>query len=217
MKSAPALAMFVVLATGSLPARGQDLLWEDFEDGVADGFTVQSGAWEVVDGAYHVHSQGFEVFLVSVAGAAEWTDYHVECDLKALGSVNQSVRFRVQDPLNWYVVNVRGAPYNDALLAKMVNGVKTVIAAQPFPNVNGVWHHFTIDVTRPNVRFMCDATPLLDFTDTDSPFLEGGIALESLSGGVIQWQDMYFDNVLVRVQVVPVERATWGDVKSGYR
>jgi len=217
MKHIWGIVPLLLLLLSALPALGQTLFWEDFEDGVADGFTVLAGGWEVVDGTYHVRNDGFEVYLASIAGSAEWSDYHFECDLRAVGSINQHVRFRMQDANNYYEVNVRANPYNDAKLQKVVNGSRSILATTSFPNANDEWHHFSIDVTGPDVLFKCDSTVLFNYFDANSPFLNGYIALASYSGGVVQWQDMYFDNVLIQVFAVPTSTATWSDVKTLYK
>lgn len=217
MRNFAVCAVMLMLVAGAAPVVGQTLLWEDFDDGVANGFNVQSGNWEVVNGTYHVRNDGFEIYVVSLAGDTSWNDYGFECDLKAVGSINQHVRFRVQDSLNFYEINLRADPYHEAHLQKVVNGVRSTLATVSFVNANNVWHHFAVSVSGAEIQFVCDGTPLIQHTDGSAPFMNGGIALASYSGGVIQWQDMYFDNILVDVQAVPVTGAAWGEVKALYR
>jgi hypothetical protein len=217
MRNFALCAVMLALVVGAAPVAGQTLLWEDFDDGVANSFTVQSGNWEVVSGSYHVRNDGFEIYVASLAGDTNWNDYSFECDLKAVGSINQHVRFRVQDDLNYYEINMRAAPYNDAHLQKVVNGYRSTLSTASFANVNNVWHHFAVSLSGPEIQFACDGTPLIQYTDGATPFMNGGIALASYSGGVVQWQDMYFDNVLVHTQAVPATSAAWGEVKALFR
>ena len=213
-----ALLISAILLTIPGGALGGIIFSENFDDGVADGFTVLGGEWEVVNGTYHAHTQGFEFWGISLAGSAEWGDYHFECDLYAEGSVNQVVWFRVFSPLHYYELVVRADPWNDAFLNKMINGNKVVLAYDPYyPNSPETWHHIQIDVVANEIMARFDEDLLFDIYDFSSPYLQGHIALASYSGGVIQWQDVFFDNVVVEVFVISNERQTWGQVKNLYR
>ena len=161
---------------------------------MADGFTVLGGEWEVVNGTYHAHTQGFEFWGISLAGSAEWGDYHFECDLYTEGSVNQVVWFRMFSPLHYYELVVRADPWNDAFLNKMINGNKVLLAYDPYyPNSPETWHHIPINVIANEIMARFDEDLLFDINDFSSPYLQGHIALASYSGGVIQWQDVFFD------------------------
>ncbi|MFN8178788.1 MAG: hypothetical protein U0167_12740 [bacterium] len=221
------LVALLCLATAG-GARAQTLLLENFDDGVADEFTVTSPPWKVQDtlgssdarsGVYHSRVDGFEVSAVSVAGASDWTDYQLDLDLLVLGSVNQVVRFRIQDDSNFLQFNVRSAPYDDVFLERVENGQHVVLAQVPgFVNQIGVWHHITVSVTGNFIVAKYDGQIVASAFDTSiTRFASGPIGVVAYSGGVIQWQDAYVDDVVVTsLQPVAVEPLSWGRLKATY-
>jgi hypothetical protein len=178
-------------------ARGAVLLSEDFDDGVADDFLPQSGSWEVVDGVYHGHTEGYESDGISIAGDAAWADYRVEYDLMTSDAPNQMIAFRIVSLSDHYFLNMRADPWNDVVLTKVVDGVRTDLAYSTYVNQDETWHHMIVELTGAHIRFICDGHPLLDYTDGDDPFLYGMIGAFSHSGGSISHQDVYYDNVVV--------------------
>ena len=67
------LGMLTLLVAGS--ASATTLLQEDFNDGVADGFTPLSGDWYVEGGSYHCLVEGTNLAYSTFAGDSSWTDY----------------------------------------------------------------------------------------------------------------------------------------------
>jgi hypothetical protein len=63
-------------------AQGQTIFFEDFEDGIADGFTQLSGNWQVVNGEYYCRTEGPSVLAATAAGTSDWEDYVFECDVR---------------------------------------------------------------------------------------------------------------------------------------
>jgi hypothetical protein len=198
-------------------AADEVLLFEDFEDGVADEVEPQDDLWEVVEGVYHCHATGYNYYSKSLAGSEAWTDYVFECDIRVEGSISQMVFVRLQDLGNFYEINVRGDPYNDVLLFKWIDGIQHFLHSAPFANQTGTWKHYTIRAIGHEITVEFDGNELLSYTDQADPFLSGRISLVCHTGGEIQWQDAYFDNVLVYVPVIDMETSSWGAVKSLYR
>lgn len=204
-------------------ARSVVLFQETFDDGSADDFTVASGSWSVVAQRYHCSVTGFEVSGVSTAGLAAggagWTDYRVDVDLLVDGSYNRIVRFRVRDSANCYAVNVRAAPYNDVWLHKVSGGVQTNLAhVTGFANSREEWCHLTIEAVGSFFSVMCNGVPLIaTFDGSADPHLSGAVSLVAYSGGVVQWQDYFADNLLVtEAGPTGVEPATWGGLKAAW-
>jgi hypothetical protein len=220
------LVALLCLATAG-GARAQALLQENFDDGVANGFTVTSGAWKVLDtigpssarsGVYHSRVDGFEVSAVSVAGASDWTDYQFDLDLLVLGSISQVVRFRIQDDSNFLQLEVRADPYDDVFLERIEDGQHVVLAhVTGFVNQIGVWHHVTVSVTGNFIVARYDGQIVASAFDASTTrFASGPIGVVAYSG-IAQWQDAYVDNVVVTsLQPVAVEPLSWGKLKAMY-
>ena len=85
------------------------------------------------------------------------------------------------------------------------------------PAETGQLHHFHVDVEGPIITAIIDGFSLFSYQDYFDPYWYGFIALEAYSGGIVQWQDAYFDNVRVDVFVIPAAKITWGHVKNLYR
>lgn len=208
---------FALVSSNSL---GQMLLFEDFEDGVADAFTPLDGNWRVTEGVYECRSEndGFDYFSISIGGASDLTDYSAECDVRVLGSVNQVLGFRFQDPANFYDLNVRGEPYHDVVFSKVVNGSNFFSRSWPFVNSIGESHHISIHAVGSQFSFEVDGRFIGQSKDDHDPFLTGGIALIGFTGGIVGWQTAYFDNVAVyATDVVANELSSWSNVKVLFR
>ncbi len=209
------LAALLVLAAGS--AAGQVLLAEDFDDGVADGFTPLSGDWEVVSGEYVGSVEGYEVFGFSAAGGPEWMDYRIELDLRVLGSINHVLRFRFTEPGEGYELNVRASPHNDVFLYKWSGGVHVLLASADIGYTEpGFEHHFQIELLGNRIVVFFDREAVFDLVDAYDPILAGGIQLGSFSGGAVQWQNAHYDNVLVEAFVIPAAGLSWSSLRRLY-
>lgn len=193
------------------------LLDEDFNDGVANDFTTYDDAWWVEYGVYRCHTVGNSVFSFATAGDLTWTDYHLALDIMSFGSTAHLIYFRTQDVLNSYSVDLRSAPYNDVHLELRTNGDREDLAVASFPNENGEWHHFDIEVIGKDITVRADGELLFFVHHADAPWENGGIALVSFSGGVIQEQQLYVDNVLVTAMVVGTEATSWSSIKALYQ
>lgn len=216
MRSSPCV-LAAALLFGAASTSGQILLVEDFDDGVADGFTPLSGAWEVVGGEYLAHIEGPGVYGRCAAGEESWQNYQFECDLKIFGSINHVLRFRVSSSGSGYELNIRAEPYFDAYLYKWIDGNRYEIAWLPFHhNESEVWHRFEIQALVDHLVVRMDEELLFDLVDTNEAILNGGIELIVFSGGVIQWQDAYYDNVLVTALTTAVADGAWSGVKALY-
>lgn len=199
------------------PIMAQDLLYEDFEDGIAEAFQPQDSFWEVSEGVYQCNVEGYEYLSKSIAGDGSWSDYSFECDLQVEGAFSQIVLVRLVDPDNFYQIDVRGEPWNDANLFKWVDGVQQHLLTVNYNSTTGVWHHYRIDLWQNQIRVEFDGEEIFTVEDTSDPFLYGGIGLAGYTGGVIQWQQAKFDNVIVSTITSSTENNTWGELKALYR
>jgi hypothetical protein len=75
-----AIALTLAVSTGSAQTT---LFTDNFEDGVADGWTVFQGQWLVVTDGNRVYRQaGLSSKYRSAAGSSAWTDYAVQARVK---------------------------------------------------------------------------------------------------------------------------------------
>lgn len=213
------VACLLVLTLAAHVAAAQDILFSaDFEDGTADGFADPTGQWAVADGKYVVAQTGFEVYSWAYAGGAAWTDYTATVRMLALGSINQIFAVRTQADGDCYVVNLRAEPFNDLNVVKRSGGTYTVIASTDLPNQIDVWHVLDIRVEGSTISVDVDGQPGLVCTDTWQPFLNGGIAAASYTGGITQYQKVLVDKVTVTGDAsLPATEGSWSGLKALFR
>jgi hypothetical protein len=214
-----ALACGLLLAMLATTAHAADLLDWDFDDGTDGPFHALGPGWEVVDGTYHCYTEGFATFSSSIAGDPGWMDYIATFDVRASGGANHVFRFRVSDFQDYYELNLRGDPFHDVTLGRMDYLGYAFLTIVETPIALGEWHHVEVMVEDYTIIVTVDGAAVLTYTDTERPaaLRSGSIALVSLSGGEVFWQDVWFDNVRVTTTVVPVESSTLSDVKQLFR
>jgi len=199
-------------------ACAQDLPFsQGFDGGSAEGFKNPDGQWSVVAGVYQVEHSGFEVFSWAFAGDDNWSDYTLNARIYAAGGTSQIIGVRMQDDGDGYVINLRADPWNDVVFTKWTNGQQDHLVFAPVNNKNMEWHKIEVVAVGPEVTVRWDGRLILRHTDHHEPYLEGGIALVSYTGGVVRYQVMKVDDVEVVNRVVPVEAASWSDLKVLYR
>ncbi len=210
------LAIILTFCVTSTPAMAAILLSEDFEDGVADGFTPSSGEWLVEDGVYECHMEGANTWGLSFTGGPGWIDYSFTGRMMCKGGVNHVLRVRCQGD-DGYDITVRSDSYNDAYLYKWRDGVRTLVDLSWVPDfTNGSWQEFEIIVVGNHLNFVWAGFQMFNWTDTDDPYLSGGIALASVPGGVVGWQDAHFDDIVVESLTTTVESTCWSRIKAIY-
>jgi len=217
MRLAKVTLLLILMIPSSLLA--MDLLDWNFDDGTMGPFTPLGQGWEVTDGTLHCYTEGFATFSSVLAGEPYWTDYTVAFDVRAEGSVNQTVRFRVADFQDYYEINVRTSPLSDVVLGRMDYYGYQILASAPLETQLGEWHHIEVDITDFKTTVRVDGYEAFTHIDHDQPqeLVSGSIALVCLSGGNVLWQDIWFDNVTVSSQVVAVEAVCWSGVKELFR
>ena len=79
---------------------------DNFDDGVADGWTQRSGSWNIIDGAYCV-SVGLDDAVSTVDGVTA-TDYTIETKLRFTDSVGfrAGIIFRFVDATHYYSIEL---------------------------------------------------------------------------------------------------------------
>jgi len=207
------LALLVAMA---ISAHAVVLFEEDFDDGSADGFTPIGPGWEVVDGAYTCETTGYEIYSSSVFGDPEWTDVAISFDIKSEESVNHLLRFRVNDFEDFYLVNLRSAPWNDVRVTRTMNTLTEDLAIAKATLDNGIWHGVRVVASGFLFQIYLDDHLVLNAVDNEAPerLRDGQCAVVSYSGGVMQHQIVSYDNIVVETQIVPAENTSWSSVKA---
>ncbi len=187
-----------------LPLCAQDILFkENFDDGTAGGFEPDNDMWIVNDaGQYQIENWGFEVLSYSYFGQYHWTNFSLTLDVLTHDGAHHGVGFRVQENGDMYVATLRGEPYKDVFLSKIVNGRQYQLSTAPLSHDLSEWHHLGITTSQNHIHFSVDGISALSYTDTDSPLQSGRQALVSYTGGVAQHQLLQIDNIRVIKPVV---------------
>jgi len=119
-------------------------------------------------------------------GNPEWTDYEFTLEArKDDGYEGFLILFRASDEENFYWFNLGGWGNSQHALEKEVNGNRRVIT-RPAPGTvrAGKWVPVRVRVSGNRYECWLDGQPLINYTDTTSPMLKGGVGLGSWSTAV---------------------------------
>ncbi|MFO7654616.1 MAG: FG-GAP-like repeat-containing protein [Candidatus Krumholzibacteriia bacterium] len=185
-------------APAPLAAKSQQLLQEDFEDGVANGFVPLAGSWQVVGGEYFTRVEMAGLEHRSRAGDLNWRDYRLQMDLRADGGADQRLHFRCTENGDRYTLVVRASPYDDIWLRKTVaDSTATLLQITGYLNSNLLSVPYTVEVVGATITARRGGDELFVLTDAEGPLLRGGIACGAFAGAALGWQEVYCDNVVV--------------------
>jgi pectate lyase len=181
------------LALAPVSASAQTvLLTDNFEDGVADGWTTYQGSWSVVtDGSFVYRQSGLSSKYRSAAGSTGWTDYAVQARVKPT-RWNGTDRFaalaaRFRDGRNTYLLALRSS--NRVALLRIVGGGTTTLASATFTVSLNTWYTLRLEVNGTTLRGLVNGTPLV--TATDAAFSSGRV------GGATDYASAHFDDFVV--------------------
>jgi hypothetical protein len=124
------------LAALSLLSFGGNSYYEDFEDGVANGWSPVNGDWSVIFGIYRGIGTSWPnngVYNISHLPATASANYSVEALMSSdTGSddVNKMLVLRFNDMNNFYTVNFRAGERHDVVVERMLSGVRTYITPE---------------------------------------------------------------------------------------
>jgi pectate lyase len=200
-----ALCLCLVVAMSLLwlqPADAATLVFsDDFQDGNANGWTVQRGPWRVCQppgqsSAYCI-TPADNTYPVSVAGSASWTDYSVEASVFMTGDDGGAgIIGRAQDRNHFYLLQLKQFRRLRGWFLHRRDGTRWVdIATGAYPWVQGVRYNLKLDLR---------GSALTAYISTD-----GGQTYTRLGGvddatyrsgriGVRAWDtEAYFDDVKV--------------------
>jgi pectate lyase len=184
------VVMLLIALTLVGAASAQTLLFSDnFEDGVADGWTTFQGSWSVVlDGSRVYRQAGLSSKYRSAAGSAGWTDYVVEAKVKPTGW-NGTDRFaalcaRFQDGNNTYMLALRSSGRVE--LRRVASGTGTALAQSAFAVSLNTVYQLRLEVTGPTLRGFVNGVLLV--TASDTTFASGRI------GAATEYASATFDD-----------------------
>ncbi len=109
--------------------------FEDFNDGIADGWQVVHGDWEVVFGVYRGigRTQPNSVHNISHVPATSASNYSVEAVMSTdtgFDDVNKMLVLRYNDPANFYFVNFVAGSRHFVVVERVLGGVRTLITPE---------------------------------------------------------------------------------------
>ncbi len=212
-------AILVLTISICVPALASEtLLFEDFDDGVADFFAPTDPTWQVENGMYRCDLTGVDRFSLARAGDYQWTDYVVECDVRVEGSLNNVLAFRIRDDWDFYDINIIAAPFNAVVLSKRIDNSDVWHVAVPYDNVVGDWHHIRVAVVDDVIDVSIDGRSVINHRDSLNPYRTGGIAPVGYCGNAINFQTAWFDNVVVyTIEPIATDQDSWDGVKALFR
>lgn len=192
------------------PTSAQDLFTDGFETGeITDKWTYLSGSWnrELFDGSTWARvASGAASDNEIQAGNSTWIDYKFNLDIFKIEGEDINLFFRIQSPryLNLPGHNLPVSyglhlKHNRIALQKFTEstGSELQVVTNDVPFLNSTLKHLTINLVGNNIKVFIDSSinPTIDYTDNDEPFLNGGIAIGSITGSAAQ--NVRFDNVVV--------------------
>ena len=155
------------------PPTGHGVLKDNFEDGVANGWTTTGGSWSVVadsalgNQALRQSSATAGAFSANVPDFAGGTDYSIQTRVKvnAFGS-NGSVQLftRYTDSVNTYYMLANGSQVQ---LKKKFQGATTTLQIVPFTMAAGSWNVVKLKADGTSIKGYVNGDLVIDVTDSD--------------------------------------------------
>jgi|GEM_PF-2518468 len=184
------------------PLDPADTLFADnFNSGVMDTlWNKRQGTWSVPPEEPSFARGSGSTHFATVAEGCDWTNYQYQIRTRIKGSdfvasLRSYIFFRVQDEQNYYRFGI--CSDSGVVLHKRVDGAWTSLANYPFEPEQNVWYNLKVEIQFNQIRGYLGLTPIpiITYTDTNNPFLNGGIGI-----GVLEPEDMVtdYDDVLVQ-------------------
>jgi hypothetical protein len=192
------------------------LFADDFEDGNADGWTVQAGDWAVVLDETQVYKQITTSItarsVISPTGLA-WLNYSIQSRVKIVevgsGTTYAMLIARWQDKDNYYFMTVRT---NNKLEIKKQTaaGSGTALASTTYSFTQGTWYTAALEVSGSEagqviLRGSLNGTPVMTATDVLTPHLKGtaGLGTSRVSA---EFDDVVVSEAMATLQVTKLGR-----------
>ena len=176
------------------PTPVTSLYSEDFEDSVANGWTVVSGTWSIAtDGTKVYNTLPTDSLSRSVVGDSTWSSYSVETKAKVNSWGNTSYRTvgilgRYVDTNNYYVFAYE-APGN-LNIKKKAAGTMTTLVTKSYALNTGNWYNIKAVMDGSTLKLYVNGVE--ELTTTDNSLSTGKAGLISVYG------DNRFDDFVVK-------------------
>lgn len=177
---------------------------ENFEDGIANNFTVDSGTWTITTDVTKVYkTNSTDSLSRTTVGETTWSNYTVQSDIKVntWGSTafrTAAIIARYTDASNYYLLGY-DLGSSGLVIKKKVAGTQTILATKAFTFNTGQSYTLKATVIGSNLTLYVNGVRQL--TVTDSTFTAGKSGLISCYG------DSRFDNYSVNTPEFPLTQA----------
>lgn len=129
------------------------------------------------------------------AGDTNWTDYQYETDMLAQSGEDKNFIFRVDDKNRRYGIHMRS---DLVALGKFdASDNYTQIDSHYAKFINNTIYHIKVIVQGNNIKFYSDGVEFINYSDYNSPILNGKIGLRITTGSVFP-TSVWFDDVVVK-------------------
>ena len=139
-------------------------------------FTRLKGLWYLKDNEAHLSCADFGE---AYTGRYDWTDYTTSFELKPVTGDYHWVNVRVQGAIRSYAAGF--SPGGKFCLYKNENGYR-LLTEKNFPWEKGKKYTISVSVKGGEIRAAVDGNELLVYTDTERPYLQGGIGFSVREG-----------------------------------
>ncbi|MBN1954796.1 MAG: hypothetical protein JW900_07075 [Anaerolineae bacterium] len=187
------LLLLVMVVSPALPQDTRAQAWttlfqDDFEDGNADDWQLETGWGVETEGSNHVLSGSGHSWARAAAGHG-WTDYRFSLRVKL---IQQAVHLnvRLNDTGRYFIgFGEGGVTLNKQLWP---DTFFNDLARSDFSITKEVWHTASITVQGNRIQVAVDGVDRIDYTDDDSPLLQGAISLETIwdTGSHVHFDDV---------------------------
>ncbi|OCT12186.1 hypothetical protein A8709_30540 [Paenibacillus pectinilyticus] len=165
---------------------------DDFQDGVADGWTPANGTWSVVtSGGSKVYKQAswLATNAFSTVDSSAYSNYSVETNIKLTQNdidLAAGITARYTDPNNFYYFRIKAGKLQ---IGKSVNGVVTILTAKNYTMTTNEVYAFTAVLNNSTLDLYVNG--FMELSVTDTSLTSGKIGLYAFKTSV------EFDNVKV--------------------
>ena len=170
----------------------QGMLWlwfENFEDGVADGWTTYFSTWEVVEDEssnYIWRGTGPDDYPQAWL-TKDWTDFAFQTRVR-IRNGGVLICTRAQGGSSFY--NAYLPDGGTVSLAKYSDGDYTVYLTTDYQIYRDTWYLTRVEVEGAEYRLYIDGELVATHVDYDSPLLQGGIGFYMGGGDTIEFDDI---------------------------
>ncbi|WP_127584243.1 DUF4838 domain-containing protein [Paenibacillus koleovorans] len=160
-------------AAGATTYSPGTLFFDDFEDGIANGWTMPHGTWSVVADSGSLVYEALDApaansYTEAYTGNVAWTDYELEARIKPLsfaGDGSLRIFGRYQNSTNYYMFQYNHSQ-SKLYIQKRIGSTTTVLAQKAYTLSAGTVYTFRLVMNGSTLDFYIDGVKELTTTDT---------------------------------------------------